>query len=139
MVDLIHPHVRDAILRHVAVRTCHVEHEAQAVAIEIADAAKHDVSAWSRWHPYSADGLSSSCASLAIPNSLRWADRPARSSVPSVKTLLYRTIVFSTTPPGRLKANMICGPVSMVMARGKIARFRRLASTDGHTGDAPGF
>ena len=58
MVDLIHPHVRNTILRDIAVRACYVEHEAQAVAIEIADAAKHDVSARSRWHPYSGDGLS---------------------------------------------------------------------------------
>jgi uncharacterized membrane protein YfcA len=31
MVDLIHPHVRDAILHDVAVRACHVEHEAHRV------------------------------------------------------------------------------------------------------------
>src|SRR5215210_1913346 len=48
MVDLIHPYVRNAILHDVAVRAGNVEHEAKAVAIEIADAAKHDVSARSR-------------------------------------------------------------------------------------------
>src|SRR5919106_748216 len=40
MVDLIHPHVRDAILRHVAVSACHLEHEAQAAAIVFAHATK---------------------------------------------------------------------------------------------------
>jgi hypothetical protein len=78
MVDLIHPHVRNPILRHVSVRACYVEHEAQTVAIEIADATKHDVSARPGRHLYSGDGLSLLVTRIcALPNSLRWAARPA--------------------------------------------------------------
>jgi len=68
MVDLIHPHVRNTILRDIAVRACYVEHEAQAVAIEIADAAKHDVSARPRRCSYSNGGLSHLHA-YVLPNS----------------------------------------------------------------------
>jgi|SRR5215212_11965655 len=76
MVDLIHTHVRNAILRDVAVRTCYVKHETQAVAIEIADAAKHDVSTWPRWL-------------CSLPTSLRRAARSAWPSIPLFTSIFH--------------------------------------------------
>src|SRR5215207_5947302 len=88
MVDLIHPRVRNPILRDVAVRACHVEHEAQAVAIEIADAAKHDVSARPGRHLCSGDGLSPRGAHLCPPLSLALGASPRFSLSISHNTTL---------------------------------------------------
>src|SRR5918998_590226 len=122
MVDLIHPRVRNTILRDIPVRARYVEHEAQAVAIEIADAAEHDVSAWPRWHPYITDSLSPRRSHLWPPElaCVGWivTQLLGRASILSMATLLYRRIIFPTAPKG---SRSLCG----------------IAATHSHFGKSP--